>query len=631
VITIQSPFFWRLFALGLFLAGGASAAERPNILWITSEDNGPHLGCYGDPQAITPHLDALAARGMRYTHAASNAPVCAPARTTVITGLYAPSAGAENMRSEVSLPPAFRLFPQFLREAGYYCTNNAKEDYNVTKPGQVWDDSSKKAHWRNRPAGQPFFAVFNFEISHESQIRNAIAEKDRIHDPAKIRVPAYHPDTPEVRKDWAQYYDRITMMDADCGAKLDELAAEGLNDDTVIFYWGDHGSGMPRNKRWPYDSGLHVPLIVSFPEKWKQLAPHDYSVNGSSGRLVAFVDLAPTMLSLAGIAPAPWMQGRAFAGPYQTAEREYNFGYRGRMDERLDCVRSVLDRRYTYVRNFMPQKIYGQYIAYMFATPTTQVWQNLFRAGKLNEAQSIFWKPKAAEELYDRDTDPDEVHNLAGSPEHAEILANMRRANEEHLRETRDVSLMPEQEVAARSAAAHLGPYELGHDPARYDFDAVFAAANLATFRNAEATPAIRKLLDSKDSAVRFWGTTGLLVQGAAAVAGSQDRLIQALSDEAPMVRIGAAEALGTFGGEEVLPRVLEVLVKEIRPDGDAFAALAAWNVLDALDERARPVLAILQATSAEPANPPNQRVAKYAASVKKKLLADLGVPEASQ
>ncbi|MBU6180762.1 MAG: sulfatase, partial [Verrucomicrobia bacterium] len=252
---MKPTFFLLLLATSL-----VSAADRPNFLWITSEDNGPHLGCYGDPNAVTPSLDGLAAKGMRFTRAWSNAPVCAPARTTVISGIYPPATGSEHMRSQTSLPAGMKLFPAYLREAGYYCTNNAKEDYNLVKGDDVWDESSGKAHWKNRAEGRPFFAVFNSTISHESQIRNAIPDGNRIHDPAKVRVPAYHPDTPEVRKDWAQYHDRITMMDAQLGERLRELEEAGLAEDTIVFYWGDHGSGMPRNKRWPYDSGLHVPL-----------------------------------------------------------------------------------------------------------------------------------------------------------------------------------------------------------------------------------------------------------------------------------------------------------------------------------------------------------------------------------
>ncbi|HRX79964.1 MAG TPA: sulfatase, partial [Pirellulaceae bacterium] len=246
--------------LGSTVALTAEDSLRPNVLWITSEDNGPHLGCYGDDYATTPNLDALAARGMIYRTCWSNAPVCAPARTTIISGMYPTSLGAEHMRSMTQLPDAFKMYPVYLREAGYYCTNNSKEDYNVKPTGEVWDDSSGKAHWKKRADGQPFFAIFNHTISHESKLRTR--PHKAVHDAAKVRVPAYHPDTPEVRQDWAQYYDRITEMDALAGENLQEIAAAGLADDTIVFYYGDHGSGMPRSKRWPYNSGLQVPLIV---------------------------------------------------------------------------------------------------------------------------------------------------------------------------------------------------------------------------------------------------------------------------------------------------------------------------------------------------------------------------------
>ncbi len=294
-----------LLACGLCAA--AAAAERPNILWLTSEDHGPHMGCYGDSFATTPNVDRLAAQGMIYLHAWSNAPVCAPARTTIISGMYACSAGGEHMRSFLPYPAGKKMFPQFLREAGYYCTNNAKEDYNLEKPGQVWDESSRRAHWRNRRPGQPFFAVFNSEKSHESRIRTR--PHPQVHDPAKVRLPAYHPDVPEVRRDWAQYYDAVSEADADAGKRLQELDAAGLAEDTIVFYYGDHGSGMPRSKRWPYNSGLQVPIVVRIPEKFRRLASPEYKPGGKSDRLVSFVDLAPTVLSLAGIRPPEWLQG----------------------------------------------------------------------------------------------------------------------------------------------------------------------------------------------------------------------------------------------------------------------------------------------------------------------------------
>ena len=572
-----------IIILVAFSCGTTWAADRPNILWISSEDNGPHLGCYGDKYAVTPNLDKLAANSLRYTRASSNAPVCAPARTTIISGIYPPYTGAEHMRSEVNLPAAFKMFPQYLREQGYYCTNHTKEDYNLKKPGQVWDESSRKAHWKNRAKGQPFFAVFNYTISHESQIRNAIDEKDRIHDPAGVRVPAYHPDTPEVRKDWAQYNDRITMMDKQCGAALREIEDAGLADDTIIFYWGDHGSGMPRSKRWPYNSGLQVPLIVHFPEKWKSLAPDEYQANGASDRMVSFVDFAPTMLSIAGIKPKPWMQGHAFAGKFEVESPEFSYGFRGRMDERVDLVRTVMGKRYVYLRQYMPHRIYGQHINYMFITPTTQVWHDLYYAGKLNEAQSHFWEKKPSEELYDLQTDPDEIHNLADSPEHRDVLKKMRTAQQKWASEIKDVGFLPEAEIHSRSVGS--SPYEMGHDPKKYDFDAVFAAANLASSQKKKDIPAIVKLLDSKDSAVRYWGATGLLIHEKNGVKAGHDALVKALDDSAGSVAIVAAEALGRFGSDSDKTKAVKVLLSHANQQtGDVYEAILAVNSIDYLD-----------------------------------------------
>ena len=261
-----------LLALCVMQSLAACVAEpRPSIVWIVSEDHGPQLGCSGDTYASTPNVDRLAARGMIYMHAWSCAPVCAPARTTMISGMYAPSTGGEHMRSMVAYPAGKQMFPQLLRAAGYYCTNNAKEDYNLAQPGQVWDESSRQAHWRNRQAGSPFFAVFNSEKSHESQIR--VRPHTAVHDPVKVRVPAYHPETPEVRQDWAQYYDGVSAADADAGNRLRELEDAGLAEETIVFYFADHGSGMPRSKRWPYNSGLQVPLFVYIPQNFSNCGP----------------------------------------------------------------------------------------------------------------------------------------------------------------------------------------------------------------------------------------------------------------------------------------------------------------------------------------------------------------------
>ncbi len=610
-------------ALTFFLAPPAlaetSAQRRPNILWLTSEDHGPQLGCYGDKLATTPQADALAARGMIYLHCWSNAPVCAPARTTLISGLYANSTGSEHMRSMVAYPRGMKMLPQLLREAGYYCTNNAKEDYNLAKPGRVWDESSAEAHWAHRAADQPFFAVFNSQKSHESQLR--VRPHRQVHVPAQVRLPAYHPDAPEVRQDWAQYYDCVTAADADAGARLKELAEAGLAESTIVFYFADHGPGMPGNKRWPRASGLHVPLIVYIPEAWRQLRPPEYQPGGQSQRLVSFVDFAPTVLSLAGFRPPEWMQGHAFLGKYQAAEQPFLFGFRGRMDERYDLVRCATDGRFVYIRNFRPDKIYGQRIDYLWQTPTTRVWQRWFREGKLNEAQAAFWKTKPVEELYDLTTDRDEVHNLAALPEYAETRAGLRAALREHLEQIRDVGFLPEGEMHRRSLGTT--PYDMGHDPRKYPFERVYQMAELASSLDNSSDAAERSLrtaLDDADSAVRYWAVLGHLMRGAKAVAADHKQLAALLSDPSPDVQIAAAEALGRYGDKSDLQLVLPLLAE--RADGsknDVVTVMAALNVGEALGPKAATWRDAVLAMPAK-IEAPNGRFAPYVLRLREHL-----------
>ena len=562
-----------------------SEKARPNVLWITSEDNGPQIGAYGDNYADTPNIDSFAAEGMLYLNAWSTAPVCAPARTTIISGLYPPCTGSEHMRCMTRLPASMKMFPQYLREAGYFCTNNSKEDYNLEKPGKVWDISSKEAHWKKREPGQPFFAVFNFTVSHESQIRKR--PHTPVHDPAKVRVPAYHPDTPEVRRDWAQYYDKISEMDAQVGGVLQELHDEGLADDTIVFYYGDHGSGMPRSKRWPYNSGLHVPLIVLVPPKFRHLAPEDYRPGGKSDRLAGFIDLAPTVLSLAGIQPPAHMQGHALMGKHAASPQPFAYGFRGRMDERYDMVRTVRDRRYIYIRNYMPHKIYGQHIDYMFQTPTTRVWKELYDQGKLEPPQTYFWERKPPEELYDLENDPDEVKNLADSSSHQAILERLRDAQRELALDIRDVGFLPEDEIHRRSKGST--PYEMGHDDRKYPVERIMAAAELASSLEANALPELVKAFQDEDGAVRYWAAMGILMRGAEAVESAGRVLREALADDSPSVRVIAAQALGLYGNENDSARAIKVLLDLSAMDENGiYVSMLALNALDSLGDKAR-------------------------------------------
>ncbi|MBL9115979.1 MAG: sulfatase [Verrucomicrobiaceae bacterium] len=553
----------------LLLAASACAAERPNILWFTFEDSSPHLGCYGDKNANTPNLDALAEKGMKYSRAWSNAPVCAPARTCIISGRWAPSDGAEHMRSEVPMPKGHQMYPQLLRSAGYYCTNNSKEDYNLTKPDGVWDESSGNAHWKKRQAGQPFFAIFNSTKSHESQIR--ARPHTLIHDPAKVEVPAYHPDTPEVRHDWAQHFDNVTTIDEHFGRTMAELEREGLKDDTIVFAYADHGTGMPRSKRWTYNSGLQVPFIVWFPEKWKHLAPKEYQTGGTSARLISFIDLAPTLVSLVGIQPPEYMQGRAFAGKHATDARKYAFGFRGRMDERYDMMRSVTDGRYVYIRHFYPHLPCAQHVNYMFEQATTQVWHQLFTQGKLNEAQAYPWKPKVSEELYDLETDQWEVNNLASNSQHEAKLKEMRSALSDWMAEIRDLGLIPEAQRIKEAAGGSPKDFYSSNDT--FPVQTVLDAALQATDRTQSAP---ESAVESPYAAVRFWGVQGMLMRGE-----TNPSVSKLLEDSSSAVSTTAAELLASKGDAEQKASAWKVLLANANPSTEsAAAATAALNAI---------------------------------------------------
>lgn len=441
---------------------------RPNILWISAEDLSPDLGSYGDAYARTPNLDKLAGEGARYTNAFSSAPVCAPSRSAIITGMYPTTIGSMHMRSKAVPPVGVKAFTESLRAAGYYCTNNAKTDYNFEAPpanrppDTVWDETSRTAHWRNRSdKNQPFFAVFNHEVTHEGQVRSddatyakntAALKPEQFHDPAKAALPPYYPDTPVVRKTWARYYDLITALDYQVAKLLGQLEEDGLADNTVVMFWGDHGRGLTRGKRWVYDSGIRVPLIVRWPGQIK------------SGTIVedvvSLIDMGPTVLSLAGVNVPAHVQGQAFLGA-QKKPREYAFAHRDRMDETYDMMRAVRDRRYKYIKNFHPGRPYAQYIMYMEEMPILKEMRRLYKDnfnaldpnyGKaLNETQLIFFKPeKPPEELYDTTVDPHEVNNLAASTQHQDVLKRLRGVLERWQKETKDLGLVPENELRER-------------------------------------------------------------------------------------------------------------------------------------------------------------------------------------
>lgn len=451
-------------------AEATTASSRPNILWITVEDLSPRLGCYGDNTVPTPNIDQVASEGLRFTHTFGTYGVCGPNRHCLIMGMYPTSTGAMAMRTwkrtaalssitdpellaiptyEATPPPEAKCFTEYLRAAGYYCTNNAKTDYQFRPPVTAWDESHRKAHWRNRPDKEtPFFSVFNFNVTHESGTFKQ--RSPQVVDPATVPLPPYYPDTPIVRRDVARHYDNIAVLDSQVGKLLAELEADGLTDNTIVFFFSDHGDGLPRMKRWVYDSGIHVPLIVRHPQrKWGgKIAKY----------LISFVDFAPTMLSLAGVDIPEHMQGNAFLGPAskKNKPRKYIHAARDRMDPAPETIRAVRDMRFKYVRNYRTDLPYIGYIPYRDRAEIMREIIQLARDGKLGPQQWQFTtQTKPQEELYDTQADPHEIHNLAADPKYANKLAELRAAHEKWKTETNDLGHMPETELIKKLWPPH--------------------------------------------------------------------------------------------------------------------------------------------------------------------------------
>ena len=574
-----------LYFLTLLLFFGCAKAEEelplPNILWITSEDNSPIAGCYGDEFATTPNMDALAAEGFLYTHAYANVPVCAPARNTILTGIYAISGGNQHMRSYYDKSDEVKFYPQMLREAGYYATNNSKEDYNIN-PAQnvnIWDDSSKDAHYKNRPEGKPFFAVFNSTISHESSIHKSIPNEDLRHSPEEVILPPYHPDTPEMRHDWAQYYDKVEDMDKKIGEILQELEESGEAENTIVFYYGDHGGVLARSKRYVYETGTRVPFIVRIPEKYKHLFPSE-KPGDKVDRMISFVDLFPTLLSIIGTDIPDYLQGKAFLGEKKTEDPEYVFMFRGRMDERYDMSRAVRDQKFRYIRNYIPYRVYGQYLEYLFRAPSIRSWQAAFKAGELNPIQSAFWNTKPAEELYDTENDPWEVNNLANDPEYREVLERMRGAAKEWMLEIHDTGFIPEAELIDRTEGTTAYDYMRNSD---INLEQLIEAANLASTAKEEDLSQLMDLLNAEEAAKRYWGATGLLILGEKA-RPALGALEEALNDSSPNVKSVAAEALYGLGAKE---KALQALA-EVLMTPNSFARTHALNVIDSIEDESK-------------------------------------------
>ena len=523
------------------------------------------------------------------------------------------------MRCNATIPTWLEPFPVLLREAGYYCTNNSKTDYQFSKPAkkEIWDVSGAKGHWKNRPKkSQPFFAVFNFTGCHESGIASESKYKSvteellptQRQNPKELTtLPPYYPDTAITREDWKRNYELITAMDAWAGDLIQQLKDAGEYDNTIIIYWSDHGVGLPRAKRWLYDSGTHIPFIIRVPEKFQKSL--DTPSLATDNQLISSVDFAPTVLNIAGIEPPSYLQGRAFLGLHLSPPREFVYGARDRMDERYDIIRTVRDTQYRYIRNFEPLKPYYQYMNTPEKGATMQEIRKKEASGQLEPVMALFSaKEKPVEELYDTHADPYEIHSLVGNPAFSQRLGEMRHALSEWQNEIADIGLIPEAEIeileqdaGSRFEILHGTP---GDSPVENRLATLVDIATSASDGPARI-PQLLGALQNKDASIRYWAATGIGNIGTPAKS-TLTRVRECLDDPSPSVRIAAARAVAKLGSpEEALP----VLEAELQSDHQ-WGRLAAAIVLDEMDDKARPALSSLKQALL---NQPNKYIVRVA------------------
>jgi arylsulfatase A-like enzyme len=464
-----------MILLSVFSGSGMQAQNRPNILWLSCEDISPYLSMYGDSTAKTPNLDKLAKEGYVFTNVYATVGVCAPNRSSIITGMYPVSIGTMHMRTgkdvmswgkrdysgpskardingdpvplyAAVIPPQVHCFTEYLRDAGYFCSNNQKTDYQFAAPVTAWDENNAKAHWRHRSKGQPFFSVFNFGVTHESRIwKNA--NLPQTVNPDSVHLPLYFPDNEIVRTDMARNYSNIELLDKKIGKMLQQLEEDGLLENTIIFFFSDHGGPLPRGKRMHYDSGLRTPLIIRVPQKWR--AYFDKYWRENTGQLISHVDFAPTVLSLAGVPVPAYMQGSSFApNTDKVNPRNYVFGSGDRFDEFTDRIRIVRDHRYLYVRNYHPELPAYKDIAYRKHIPMMNEMLRLNALGALNRDQNYWFRiKKTKEELYDCETDPENLHNLIDDTAYAGKRKELSAAMDAWLAQVGDKAVIPEKEM----------------------------------------------------------------------------------------------------------------------------------------------------------------------------------------
>jgi arylsulfatase A-like enzyme len=590
------PLLWSV--TGFYLVSGCTTGnpekeqtDNPNILILIAEDISPALGCYGYEYSTTPNINRLAKNGIVYDQAFSTAPISAPSRSALVSGLYATSLGTQHLRSEVPFPDKLRTVPELLRESGYFTSNRDKTDYNFDPEGRWEHWSSEITPWRHRAERQPFYSFINIGPSHEGSVNilqnyqnyTKNLPEELLHDPALVPLPPYYPDSPENRQIWARYFDILTVLDQNVGMVLDSLDADGLMEETIVFFIADHGFGMPRYKRWLYKTGLHVPLVVHVPEKYKHLVP-DFSKGSHNPQMVSLIDLPATLLNLAGTTIPEYFEGTPFMG-INTQEREYAFGARDRADDMFEMSRSVTDGRYFYVRHYMPHLPYIQ-PGFIFSNEkeSFRELRRLHLKGKTNAEQEKLWNKKPVEELYDWQNDPYELNNLADDPAYAGIKTGSKNQLHNWMIQTHDLGLLPEAEYMIRSEGS--SPYEYARENDNFRVENILEVAEMVGISGEQEL--LAKLKD-QDNAVRYWAIIGLM-QLEQLSSETTKALTQLLGDPSPSVQIAAAELLCYPGSTADTKSAVETLERNLSDERPWVALQAARTVLLA-GEKARPII----------------------------------------
>ncbi|MBK1875481.1 sulfatase-like hydrolase/transferase [Pelagicoccus mobilis] len=589
----------RLSVLSLFSAIAIAflgAAEKPNILWLTIEDTSAYeFGCYGNEDVETPNIDALAAGGLQMMKAWSSAPHCSPARSTLITGSYATTYGMDNHRRRWDTPAGI-FYPELLREAGYYCTNNSKTDYNTTRNRKgIWDECSSSATYNSsdRRPGQPFFAVFNANITHMSRLTSVTTEGRRGFgkeglDPQSLDLPTYVPDLPEVRSDYAFHLEGVQDVDRWVGLFLKDLEERSLSEDTIVFFYSDHGGSLPRGKGFLYESGLRVPFLIYVPEKFRHLV--DFNPGTQSDRLIGFVDVAPTLLSLLGIEPPQWMQGQAFLGEFEQPAREMQFAFRTNQERHYDPCRAATDGRWKYIRSYLPSRAYCLRNDFQWQMPSNLAWDayaaERSEIPERSRADAVWLQPftaKGVEMLFDLEADPHEEKNLAGDPAYETILAKMRKAVSRHVRETRDLGFFPPTSKVKQEG---VSLYDWVNQN-RYDLEALISLAEKASLPERSDLAEFLAAMESEYPEIRFWAAAGISELAARGELKEVPReLGKALYDSDAYVSATVAEALCLAGQSSI---GLPVLIEGVRSNsGEKMAPF--YSALETLSRNPKQV-----------------------------------------